>query len=142
MFDRVKKLAEDVVEVVDHVVDVVDVVGIEALHHEGHGDTEAVYEQTAHRADPLAWSSWVNSGVPLAIEIKTQLTERAFEGVSRVRSAGVTRAHLNELFEIIYETRNKEADSKLTEGTFDGGTKVKQLRSRSSCSRPASTSTG
>ena len=49
------------------------------------------------------------------------------EGVSRVRSTGVTRAHLNELFEIIYENRNNEADSKLTEGTLDGGTMARDL---------------
>ena len=54
-------------------------------------------------ANTEAWSAWVNSGVPLAVEIKAKLSSQAFEGVSKVRSAGVTRAHLDELVAICIE---------------------------------------
>jgi hypothetical protein len=88
---------------------------VKDIYHEA--DDEA-YQQSAHRADRLEWSSWVNSGTPLAIEIKRKLTAREFEGVSKVKSAGVTRQHLNELFDLMCGA----GSSQLTEATLDGRT--------------------
>jgi hypothetical protein len=91
------------------------------VKHIYHEKDDESYEQTAHRADRREWGAWVNSGMPLAIEIKQKLTAREFEGVSRVKSAGVTRQHLNELFDIMYNGSDA-GSSNLTEGTLDGRT--------------------
>jgi Ca2+-binding EF-hand superfamily protein len=69
-----------------------------------------------------SWSAWCSSGVPLAIEIKKKLIAQGFEGVSKVRSAGVTRTHLDELFAIMYETRDAELDTPINEGSLGGTT--------------------
>lgn len=86
-------------------------------HQQGDEDN---YDELAHRAGRLEWSAWVNSGIPLSISIKEKLIAREFEGVSKVRSAGVTREHLDELFDCMCDSQNDVVSSKLTERTLDG----------------------
>ena len=91
------------------------------VKHIYHDNGDESYEQVAHRANRLEWSAWVNSGIPLAIEIKQKLKAREFEGVSKVKSAGVTRQHLNELFDLMYNSSDADSSS-FTKGTLDGRT--------------------
>lgn len=67
-----------------------------------------------------SWAAWCNCGAPLAIEIKKKLVDQGFKGVSKVRSTGVTRAHLEELFAVMYETRDRTLDTAATSGFLDG----------------------
>lgn len=91
------------------------------VKHIYHDKGDESYEQVAHRADRLDWSAWVNSGIPLGIEIKRKLKAREFEQVSKVKSAGVTRKHLNELFDLMYSSSDADS-SRFTKGTLDGKT--------------------
>lgn len=98
---------------------------VEDIYHEA---DDISYEHKAHRVGRLEWSAWVNSGITLGTEIKRKLTAREFEGVSKVKSAGVTRQHLNELFDLMYQSSDAES-SELTKDTLDIQTMATYLSS-------------
>eukprot|EP01043_Picozoa_sp_COSAG02_P025025 COSAG02_NODE_1390_length_12915_cov_6.825531_1_plen_3708_part_00 len=85
-------------------------------------DARELRSSEAGSARATSWTAWCNSGVPLAIDIKNKLAEQGFDGVSKVRSAGVTRAHLEELFDVMYRTRDEKLDTPANEGALDGET--------------------